>query len=225
MNRTELAQKIDHTQLCPTATRVDIETLCQEAKHHGFYSVCLAPRWVALGADLLCDCPAKVATVVGFPLGFETTRSKTQQAKAAIFDGADEIDLVADLGAIIEQDTRLLTRQFESVLKVCTHMRPAVTLKVIIESAALPHEPKAFACAVAQQVGVDCVKTSTGFHRAGGATVEDIRLIRTQAPSCQIMASGGIRSLAQSQAMMDAGATRLGTSASVALINALPQGT
>ncbi|MCP4450333.1 MAG: deoxyribose-phosphate aldolase [Planctomycetes bacterium] len=225
MNRTELAQVIDHTQLSPTATRKDIATLCQEAKHHGFRGVCVGPRWVSLAADLLLDCPVKTVTVIGFPLGFETTAMKTQQTKAAIFDGADEIDLVADLGAIIEQDTRLLMHQFESVRKVCRQMRPPVTLKVIIESAALTRDQEALVCDVAQQLGVDCLKTSTGCHNAGGATAQDIQFMRTQAPACQVMASGGIRSLGQAQTMMDAGAARLGTSASVAIVNALPQGT
>jgi deoxyribose-phosphate aldolase len=225
MNRIELAQLIEHTQLSPTATSADIETLCQEAKHHGFYSVCLAPRWVALGAHLLHDCPVRIATVIGFPLGFETTRIKTQQAKSAIMDGADEIDLMADLGAIIEQDTRLLIQQFKGVLKICRHMRPPVTLKVIIESAALTHDQKALVCSVAQQVGVDCVKTSTGFHDAGGATAEDVRFIATRAPSCQVMASGGIKTLDQALAMADAGAARLGTATSVAILNALVQET
>jgi deoxyribose-phosphate aldolase len=225
MNRRELALMIDHTQLSPTATSADIETLCQEARHHGFHSVCVGPRWVSLAADLLNDCPVKIVTVIGFPLGLETTGMKTQLAKAAIFDGADEIDLVADLGAIIEQDTRVLVRQFQSVLKVCRHMRPPVTLKVIIESAALTRDQKALICAVAQQVGVDCLKTSTGFHHAGGATAQDIQFIKTQAPACQVMASGGIHTLDQALTMVDAGATRLGTSTSVAIVDALPQGT
>ena len=225
MNRTDLAQTIDHTLLSPTATRADIEALCLEARNHDFFSVCLGPRWVALAAGLLVDCPVKIATVIDFPLGFETTRVKTQQAKAAIFEGADEIDLVTDLGAIIEQDARLLVQQFQSLLKVCRHMRPAVILKVIIESAALTHDQKALVCSVAQQVGVDFLTTSTGFHDAGGATVEDIQLFKTQAPSCQVKASGGIRTLDQALAMIEAGVTRLGTSASVAIINTLPQGT
>ncbi len=225
MNRTDLAQTIDHTLLSPTATRADIQSLCLEARTHGFFSVCLPPRWVALAADLLVDCPVKIATVIDFPLGFETTRVKTQQAKAAIFEGADEIEVVADLAAIIEQDTRLLVQQFQSLLRVCRHMRPPVTLKVIIETAALTHDQKALICAVAQQVGVDFLTTSSGFHDAGGATVEDVHFIRTQAPSCQVKASGDLRTLDQALEWVEAGATRLGTSASVAIINALPPGT
>jgi deoxyribose-phosphate aldolase len=225
MDRTTLAKMIDHTLLDPTTTRAHIEPLCQEARDHGFCTVCVGPRWVTLASDLLSDCPVKVATVIGFPLGFETTQVKTQQAKAAIFDGADEIDMVADLAAIVEQNTRLLRQQFQSVLKVCQHMRPAVTLKVIIEAAALTDEQKALACEIAQHVGVDFVETSTGFHQAGGATVKDIQLIKTQTVSCQVKASGSIRTLDQALGMIEAGATRLGTSDSVAIINALPQGT
>lgn len=225
LDRTQLAQTIDHTLLKPTALRTDIETLCQEARAYGFYSVCIGPRWVPLASEMLLDSPVKVATVIGFPLGFETTRVKVLQAKEAIFDGTDEIDMVADLSAIMEQDTRLLFRQFQDILKVCRHMRPAVTLKVIIEAAALTHDQKVLVCDIANQAGVDFVKTSTGLHTAGGATVEDVQLMKTHAPSCQVKAAGGIRTLDQALALLDAGATRLGTSASVAIINTLSQGT
>lgn len=225
MNRTELAQTMDHTLLSPTATRADIETLCLEARTHGFYSICVGPRWVTLGADLLVDCPVKVATVIGFPMGFETTAVKTQQARAAIFDGADEIEVVADLGAVMEEDTRLLIQQFQGLLKVCRHMRPAVTLKVIIESSALTEDQKALVCSAAQQTGVDFLTTSTGFHHAGHGTVDDVRQMNMQAPSCRIKASGSIHTLDQALAMIEAGAARLGTSDSVAIVNALPQGT
>lgn len=221
--RTELAQVIDHTLLTPTATRADVETLCVQARTHGFHSVCVGPRWVSLAADLLADCPVKVATVVGFPLGFETSDVKAQQAKAAVFDGADEIEAVADLGAVIEQDTRLLTRQFHALTKVCTQVRPAVTLKIIVESAALSKDQIAMLCSVAQRVGVDSLKTSTGFHDTGNATVEDVEFMRAQAPACQICASGEIQTLDQAIALLQAGATRLSTSHSVTLVNALPQ--
>jgi deoxyribose-phosphate aldolase len=223
VDRTALAQTIDHTLLCPTATRAQIETLCQEARDHGFCSVCVGPRWVTLASDLLQDCPTKTTTVIGFPLGFDTTRVKTQQAKDAIFDGADEIDMVADLGAIIEQDSRLLAQQFQGALKACRHMRPAVTLKVILECAALTDDQKALVCAVAEQVGVDFIQTSTGFHASGGATAEDIQLIKVHAPSCQIKAAGGFDTRDQALSMLEAGATRLGTCASLPIIGGLPQ--
>lgn len=221
----QLAQSIDHTLLNPFATREQIQTLCEQAREHAFCSVCIGPRWVSLAADLLVDSPVKVATVIGFPLGFETTRIKVQQAKDAIFDGADEIDMVADLAAIIEQDAGLLTHQLTSVLKICRHMRPAVTLKVIIESAALTQDQIVFACEICNLAQVDFVKTSTGFHAAGGATVEAVTLMKTYAPHCQVKASGGIRTLDQALAMLQAGATRLGTSASVDLMQAVTQGT
>jgi deoxyribose-phosphate aldolase len=176
VDRTALAQAIDHTLLCPTATHAQIETLCQEARDHGFYSVCVGPRWVNLASDLLQDCPTKTTTVIGFPLGFETTHVKTQQAKDAIFNGADEIDMVADLGAIMEQDSRLLTQQCQGALKACRHMRPAVTLKVILECAALTHDQKLLASGLAEQVGVDFIQTSTGFQASGGATARWRRL-------------------------------------------------
>lgn len=223
LDRTQLAQVMDHTLLLPTATRAEIEVLCREAHEYGFFSVCVGPRWVALAADLLVDCPVKITTVIGFPLGFETTRIKLQQAKEAIFDGADEIDMVADLGSIVTQDAHELTRQFQGVLKVCRRMRPAVTLKVIIESAALTHDQKTLVCQVAEHVGVDFLRTSTGLHTAGGATVEDVQLMKAQAPSCQVKAAGGIHTVDQALAMLEAGAARLGTCASVAIVNALPQ--
>jgi deoxyribose-phosphate aldolase len=225
INRTQLAQAIDHTLLAPTATREAIEVLCREARDYGFFSVCVGPRWVPLAADLLADSPVKITTVTGFPLGNETTRIKVLQAKEAIFDGADEIEMVADLSAVIEQDTRLLIRQCQGVLKVCRSMRPAVTLKLIIESAALTPDQKALVCQVAEHVGADFIVTGTGLHAAGCATVEDVRLIKEQAPSCRIKASGGICTVDQAVAMLEAGAARVGTCASVTLVNALPQGT
>ncbi len=152
------------------------------------------------------------------PLGAETTKIKVAQAKETIFAGADEIDMVADLASIIAGDTRYLQGQIQAVLKVCRSMRPAVLLKVIIESAALSRDQKVFACEVAGRCGVDFIKTSTGMHPAGGATVGDIKLMKETAPNCKIKAAGGIKTAKQALEMLAAGAERIGTSSSVKII-------
>jgi len=224
MDDTQLAQAIDHTLLKPTATREAIHVLCQEARTFGFCSVCIAPRWIGTACEHLLDTPVKVAGVIGFPLGFESTPIKVAQAKEAVLAGADEIDMVADLAAVIEADTRYLEHQLRAVLKVCRSMRPAVALKVIIESAALTHEQKRLACHVADAVCVDFVKTSTGLHPAGGATLDDVRLLKAEAPHCRVKAAGGIRTARQALDMLAAGASRIGTSAGVAIINELRSG-
>jgi len=141
-----------------------------------------------------------------------------------VFAGADEIDMVADLAAIIEGDSKYLSNQLRAVVKVCRSMRPKVLLKVIIESAALSRKQKIFACQVADKCGVDFVKTSTGMSPAGGATVEDVKLMKEAAPNCKIKASGGIRTAKQAIEMLEAGAERIGTSSSVQIINELRAG-
>jgi deoxyribose-phosphate aldolase len=219
MTGEDVAQRIDHTLLKAEATREEILRLCDEAQAYGFHAVCVNGRWLSLVADRLHGTAVKVAGVVSLPLGADTTPVKVAQAKDAVHEGADEIDMVADLAAIIEGDARYLLYQLRSVLKVCRSMRPPVLLKVIIESAALTREQKIFACQVAQQAGVDFIKTSTGLHPAGGATVEDVRLMKETAPSCRIKAAGGIKTAQQALAMLDAGADRIGTSAGVQIMN------
>jgi deoxyribose-phosphate aldolase len=218
ISEKDLARYIDHTQLDATATREQIERLCEEAKAHGFHTVCVNGRWVSLVAELLGGSKVAVGGVVSLPLGADSTKVKVAQARDAIFAGADEIDMVADLAAIIEGDSRYFANQLARVLKVCRSMRPAVVLKVIIESAALNEEQKIFACRVAHQVGVDFIKTSTGLHPAGGATVEDIRLMKETAPGCKIKAAGGIKTAKQALDMLAAGAERIGTSSGVQIM-------
>ncbi|MFC1765529.1 deoxyribose-phosphate aldolase [Planctomycetota bacterium] len=225
MKQKKLAAAIDHTLLTATATATDIKRLCDEAMKHGFAAVCVNPRWIDVAADQLRCSNVQVATVIGFPLGADTTKIKVLEAKEAVRCGADEIDMVADLAAIIEGDQRYLNNQFQAVLKVCQAMRPAVLLKVILETAALTEEQKILACQTAQQAGVDFIKTSTGLHPAGGATLEDVRLLKQEAPSCRVKAAGGIRTADQAQAMLDAGADRIGTSAGVAIMTSLDGGT
>jgi len=214
----ELAGSIDHTLLQAKATREQIEQLCQEAIDFSFHTVCVNGRWLSLVADLLAGSKVAVGGVVSLPLGADSTKIKVAQARDAIFAGADEIDMVADLASIIEGDSNYFANQLASVLKVCRSMRPAVVLKVIIESAALNDEQKIFACRIAQGVGVDFIKTSTGLHPAGGATIEDIKLMKETAPGCKIKAAGGIRTAKQVLEMLDAGAKRIGTSSGVRII-------
>jgi deoxyribose-phosphate aldolase len=224
MNEKEFAYSIDHTLLDATATKEQIEQLCQEAKTYGFHTVCVNGRWLSLVAEQLSGSKVAVGGVVSLPLGADTTKIKVAQTKEAIFAGADEIDLVADLAAIIAGDAKYLAYQLARILKVCRSMRPAVVLKVIIESAALNNEQKIFACRVAQEVGVDFIKTSTGLHQAGGATVEDIKLIKEMAPGCKIKAAGGIKTAKQALDMLAAGAQRIGTSSGVQIITEFKAG-
>jgi len=219
----ELASYIDHTLLNATTTGEQIRKLCAEAADFGFCAVSVNPRWVEPAADELDETNVKVGSVLSLPLGADSTKIKAAAAEDAIFNGADEIDMVADLGAVIEQDERYLTRELKTVLKLCRSMRPPVLLKVIIEAAALKHEQKIFACRTANDCGVDFVKTSTGMHPAGGATIEDVELIRQYAPNCRIKAAGGIRTYQQIAQLIEAGAQRIGTSAGVKIINQLRQ--
>jgi len=215
----ELANCIDHTLLDATATSEQIKRLCREAIDFGFHTVCVNGRWLSLAAELLAGSKVAVGGVVSLPLGAETTKIKVAQAKESIFAGADEIDMVADLASIIAGDTKYLQAQLQAVLKVCRSMRPAVVLKVIIESAALNHDQKIFACQAADRCGVDFIKTSTGMNPAGGATIDDIKLIKETAPNCKIKAAGGIRTAKQALEMLAAGAERIGASSSVQMIN------
>ena len=220
----QFAGCIEHTLLSATATKEQIKQLCRQAKIYGFHSVCINGRWIPWAAEMLLGSNVAVGSVVSLPLGADLTKTKAAQAKDAIFAGADEIDMVADLAAIIAGDAKYLSEQFHEVLKVCRSMRPAVVLKVIIESAALDIDQKIFACRVAQDVGVDFIKTSTGLHPAGGATVEDIKLMKESAPNCKIKAAGGIKTAKQVLKMLEAGAERIGTSSSVKIIEEFKTG-
>jgi deoxyribose-phosphate aldolase len=220
----KLAAHIDHTLLKATATSSDIKQLCAQAREYGFCAVSINNRWIGLAADILADSRVKVGAVVSLPLGADTTEVKVASAKKAVMDGADEVDMVADLAAIIEGDEKYFVKQLTAVLEVCRAVRPAVTLKVIIESAALTREQKIFACQVADRCRVDFVKTSTGMNAAGGATVEDVRLMKEYAPNCRVKAAGGIRTAKQVIALLEAGAERIGTSSSVQIIEQLKSG-
>ncbi len=224
MTEEKLVGYIDHTLLKATATSDDIKQLCREAKEYRFCAVPVNGRWVSLAADELAGSQVKVGGVVSFPLGADATKAKVAQTKQAIKDGADEIDMVTDLAAIIEGNEKYLAQQLSAVLEVCRSMRPAVVLKVIIEAAALTREQKIFACEIANRCGVDFVKTSTGMNPAGGATIEDVRLMKEYAPNCKVKAAGGIRTAKQAIEMIEAGADRIGTSSGVQIIKQLRAG-
>ncbi len=223
-SREGLAGCIDHTLLTPLATREDIERHCREAIAYGFYAVCVLPRWTALAADLLRRERVQVVGLAGFPFGADSPSIKMRQAREAIMAGADEIDMVADLSAILERDAGRLAADLMAVLRECCKMRPRVLLKVIIESAALTDEQIVFACQICQQVGVDFIKTSTGFLPAGGAPVHAVALMAESAPDCRIKAAGGIRTAQQALDMLAAGASRIGASASVEILQTFDGG-
>lgn len=209
-----LAQSIDHTLLKAEATSKDIEVLCKEAENHGFYSVCINPRFVPLARKLLSHTPVKTITVVGFPLGANSLKTKIAETEFAIQDGAQEIDLVLSLNDVKLKLWENLHQEVNAVVKAAQ-----VPVKVILETAALSHEEILRACEVCAQAGASFVKTSTGFHPNGGATLEAVELmVKTVAPKVKVKASGGIRTFAQAISYLNAGASRLGVSASVAII-------
>lgn len=211
-----LATYIDHTQLKPDTTKEKIAQIVKEAKEHHFASVCVNPYWVAYCYNELKATQVKVCTVIGFPLGATTTFSKVAETNKAIEDGATEVDMVINIGALKSGDKQTVLNDIEAVVQAASGK--ALT-KVIIETSLLTDEEKVIACQLAKQAKADFVKTSTGFS-GGGATVEDIRLMReTVGSDMGVKASGGVRDLATTKAMIEAGATRIGASAGVAILN------
>lgn len=209
-----LASMIDHTLLRADATEAEIRALCAEAREYQFASVCINPGWVAVAAEELSGSPVKVCTVIGFPLGATTATAKAIESRDAIANGATEVDMVINVGALKSGDDDRVRRDIEAVVAAA---RGQALVKVILETALLSREEKVKACLLAKMAGADFVKTSTGFS-TGGATVEDIALMReTVGPEMGVKASGGIRSAEDAQAMIAAGATRIGASASVAI--------
>jgi deoxyribose-phosphate aldolase len=212
----KLVKLIDHTVLKPDATAVDIEKLCSEAKEYGFYSVCVNPTWVSKARALLRGTSVKVCAVVGFPLGAQAPDTKTLEARRALREGAQEIDMVINIGALKSKDDILVARDIRGVVETCDEAR--ALSKVILETALLTDEEKVRACQLAMKAGADFVKTSTGFSKSG-ATAEDIALMaRTVAPrKLGVKAAGGVRTYADVVKMVNAGATRIGSSNSVAI--------
>lgn len=207
------ASFVDHTLLKPEATETDIRKLCEEAAAYKFASVCVNPFWIKICADILRGSGVPVCTVIGFPLGANTTDTKVFEARRAIFDGAGEVDMVVNIGALKSNDDCAVERDIHEVA-TAAHEFGAIC-KVILETALLTDEEKVRASLCAKRAGADFVKTSTGFSK-GGATVEDIALMRrTVGADLGVKASGGVKSLEDARAMIQAGATRIGASVGV----------
>jgi deoxyribose-phosphate aldolase len=212
-----IAGLIDHTLLKPEATRADVLKVCREARQYNFASVCVNPYWVPLVRTELAGSPVKVCAVVGFPLGATSTGSKAAEAAIAVRDGAQEVDMVINVGALRSGEPDAVKADIQAVVQAS---HPGAIVKVILETALLDDVQKALACRLAKAAGADFVKTSTGFGPAG-ATAHDIALMRrTVGPDMGVKAAGGIRTLADLQTMTAAGATRIGASASVKIVEA-----
>ena len=213
----DIPQLIDHTLLRPDATRADIERLCLEARQHKFCSVCVNPTWVALARQLVEGSGVRVCCVAGFPLGAQLPETKALEARAAIRQGAEEIDMVINVGALKSGDDALVLQDIRSVVEACREGN--ARCKVILETALLTGEEKRRACEIAVKARADFVKTSTGFS-SGGASVEDVtlmsRIVRDK--GLGVKASGGIRTLADLRRMVEAGATRIGTSSGIKIL-------
>ena len=216
LNKPSISRMIDHTLLKADAKKEDIQKLAEEAKTHLFASVCVNPAWVAIAHEVLKDTPeVKVCTVIGFPLGASTPEVKAFETTNAIANGAGEVDMVINIGALKDHDDTQVSRDIAAVVQAA--QGKALT-KVIIETCLLTDEEKVRACKLAVAAGADFVKTSTGFS-TGGATKEDIALMRaTVGPNIGVKASGGVRSAEDAQIMIEAGASRIGTSGGVAIV-------
>ena len=217
LTREELASYIDHTLLKPEASREQIRAVCNEAKQYHFASVCVNSCWVPLIAEELKGSGVSVCCVIGFPLGASLSSVKAFEAREAVAAGAQEIDMVINVGAVKSGDWELVREDIAAV----NAAKGTAKLKVIIETCLLTDEEKVRVCQIAKEAGADFVKTSTGFS-TGGATVHDVELMRkTVGPEMGVKASGGVRTLADALAMIEAGASRLGASAGVKIIEAL----
>lgn len=213
-----LNKYIDHTVLKPDTTQEGVQKIINEAIKYKFMSVCVNPTWVEFAAEQLKNSEVKVCTVIGFPLGANTSSVKAYETSDAIANGADEVDMVINIGALKSGNDKTVRNDIKSVVDAAKNK---ALVKVIIETCLLTNEEKVRACKLALEAGADFVKTSTGFS-IGGATVEDIRLMREAVgEKLGVKASGGIYSQADANAMIKAGATRIGTSAGVAIVTGL----
>ncbi len=211
----DLAKYIDHTLLKPESTRADIARVCEEAKHYNTASVCVNPCWIGFVAEQLKGTDIKPCCVIGFPLGATLPEVKAYETAAAIRDGAKEVDMVINVGALRGAEFETVYEDIKAVVDVAAGK---ALVKVIIETCLLTDEQKVIACKLAKHAGADYVKTSTGFS-TGGAKVEDIRLMReTVGPEMGVKASGGVRTKADAEAMIAAGASRIGASSSKKII-------
>ncbi len=217
-NRAELARMIDHTLLRPEATATQIDRLCDECIEYGFAAACVNPVWVERCARRLGGSSTVVASVVGFPLGASLPATKADEARRAVSQGAREVDMVVNLGALIAGDKRTVVTDIEAVVSACVSTNEDALVKVILETAALTDDQIVLGCRCVAEGQADYVKTSTGFHPAGGATVETVALLHQHATPLKVKAAGGIRDLDTALAMIAAGADRLGMSAGVAVV-------
>lgn len=218
-SKATLAKTIDHTVLKAIATEQQVRELCAEAKAHNFASVCVNPFWVPLCAKELASSKVMVCTVIGFPLGANTTEIKAAEAKLAVEQGAHEVDMVINIGAAKSGDWKTVENDIREVVKASGK----ATVKVILETCYLTDEEKVKACEASKKAGAHFVKTSTGFG-TGGATAEDIKLMKkTVGTSMKIKASGGVRTYHDAIKMLEAGADRIGASSSVSIISELPE--
>jgi len=224
------AAMIDHTLLAPEASEDDVRRLCREAIEHAFCAVCVNPRFVHVAATTIESLRASskeahrpaVASVVGFPLGANTIEVKATEAARAMEDGAGEIDMVVSLGALRAGDHAYVRQEIEAVAHV-VHQTPGALLKVILETGALTEDQVIQGCRCSAEGEADFVKTSTGFHKSGGATIDKVRLLHRHASPLRVKASGGIRTADAMAAMVGAGATRIGTSSGIAIVKELSE--
>ncbi len=230
MSRLQLARCVDHTVLKPEAGEREIRAVTAEALQYGFAAVCVNSRWIKLVRSLLDaavkngpDHPVAACGVVGFPFGAADTAVKAFEAQTCVNSGADEIDMVIWLPALLSGNLDVARKDVQEVVKAAKGISSKAIVKVILETAVLNESQIAMGCQAAGEGGADFVKTSTGFHPAGGASVQAVRWLKQYSGSLRVKASGGIRDLATAQAMLAAGADRLGCSAGVAIINSLPQ--
>lgn len=222
VSKTQLAKMIDHTLLKAEASQADIVKLCQEAETYGFWSVCINPFWVPVASHLLAKTDTHVCSVVGFPLGATTTRVKALEAEEAIENGARELDVVINIGALKSGDLEGVREDIVSVVTVARTL-PGIKVKVVLEAGLLSVDEKIVGCKLAQEAGADFVKTCTGFG-SSKATVSDVALLRRSVPKTMgVKASGGINTYEDALRMIRAGANRLGTSAGVAVILGVPE--
>jgi len=219
MTRAELARLLDHSVLKPETAERDILVGAETVANWGIGFYCVQPTAVSLAAEALRGCDARVVSVVGFPLGADRSVVKARAAELAVQDGAAEIDMVLSIGRLKSGRAQAVASDIAQVVRAV----PGIPVKVILEACLLTEAEKILACRLVQEAGAAFVKSSTGFHALGGATTADIRLFReTVGPAFGVKAAGGIRTLADALAMLEAGANRLGTSASVAILGALP---
>lgn len=215
MNKQQLAGMIDHTILKANASEAEVRKVCEEALEYGFASVCINPANISLASEMLKGSKVKVCTVIGFPLGANTSAVKAFETDDAIKNGAQEVDMVINIGKLKDKDYEYVKNDIKAVVDAA---KGRALSKVIIETCLLTDEEKAKACELAKEAGADYVKTSTGFS-TGGATPEDIKLMReTVGPEMGVKASGGVRTYEDAMAVLENGATRIGASASIAIV-------